>query len=50
VGTDEWLTDAIEALHDPALRDELLAEHERQAERLPDLIRKALDPEASKPR
>jgi len=40
---DRWLTDAIEALQNPACRDSLLAEEKRQRDRLPDAIRNALD-------
>jgi hypothetical protein len=40
---DTLLTDAIEELQDPAGREELEAEQERERERLPDAIRKQLD-------
>ena len=33
---DRWLTDAIEALQDPACREQLLVEEEAERERLPD--------------
>ena len=40
---DRWLTEAIEALQDPARRESLRAEEERERERLPDAMRQALD-------
>jgi hypothetical protein len=42
---DGWITDAIEALQDPARRDELLAEEEAERERLPGLIRQRMEGE-----
>lgn len=40
---DRWLTEAIESLQDPARRESLRAEEERERERLPEAMRQALD-------
>jgi hypothetical protein len=45
---DRWLVEAIEALQDSACRTELKAEEESERERLPGIIRAALD-EAARP-
>jgi hypothetical protein len=42
---DTWVQDAIEALQDPARREELRDEEEQERKRLPDAIRHALDEE-----
>jgi hypothetical protein len=39
---DGWLTDAIEALQDPARRERLAVQEKAQRERLPGLIRERM--------